>query len=352
MPDDHLLTIGAFARRCGLTASALRFYDDTGLLAPATVDAATGYRFYAPEQTRRARQLSRLRAMGMSLAQMVEVLDAQNPNAAARFIDDHVADATHRLDAVRTAAAEAKAALPPPRPVGEPAVATRGVLLASAIEQVLTATTLDPDLPVLNGVYLEAQADALVLTATDRYRLATRTLRHWQADGPWTATVHADDLRAGTSWLRRRHRVTVHTTADRVLFTDESGEHRACRTLPAEFPDYRRMLDALSPVRTRVVTGRNALLGALEQHDRPRVRIAVGANALQLPHRIPATVTGPGLDVEFELTTLHPAIEAAIGPDLMLDFAGHDQPVVIRSADDGDLTTLAMPVAPDRKDAP
>jgi hypothetical protein len=30
----------------------------------------------------------------------------------------------------------------------------------------------------------------------------------------------------------------------------------------------------------------------------------------------------------------------------MIDIAGPEQPVVIRSADDGDLTTLAMPVAP------
>lgn len=350
MTDDHLLPIGAFARRCGLTASALRFYDDAGLLAPTTVDAASGYRFYAPAQADRARQLSRLRTMGMSLAQIVEVLDAQDPAVATRVIDDHVAAATHRLEGVRAAAAEVKAELRPS--TGESTVVTRGVLLASAIEQVLTATTLDPDLPVLNGVYLEAQVDGLVLTATDRCRLTTRTLRHWEADFPWTATVHADDLRAGTSWLRRRHRVNVHATADRVLFTDESGEYCACRILPTEFPDYRRMLDALSPVRTRVVTAHNALLGALEQHDLPRVRAAIGTDALQLPQRIPATVTGPGLDIEFAFITLYPAIKAATGPDLMLDFAGHDQPVVIRSADDGDVTTLAMPVAPDRKDVP
>lgn len=30
----------------------------------------------------------------------------------------------------------------------------------------------------------------------------------------------------------------------------------------------------------------------------------------------------------------------------MIDIAGPNQPVVIRSADDGDLTTVAMPVAP------
>ncbi|MBL2815669.1 MerR family DNA-binding transcriptional regulator, partial [Klebsiella pneumoniae] len=42
-------TIGAVARATGLTASALRFYGDCGLLAPAVVDEVTGYRYYTPE---------------------------------------------------------------------------------------------------------------------------------------------------------------------------------------------------------------------------------------------------------------------------------------------------------------
>ncbi|WP_435848027.1 MerR family DNA-binding transcriptional regulator [Streptomyces decoyicus] len=41
---EELLTIGAFARRVGLAPSALRFYDDCGVLRPARVDAVTGYR--------------------------------------------------------------------------------------------------------------------------------------------------------------------------------------------------------------------------------------------------------------------------------------------------------------------
>src|SRR5690242_18770886 len=45
-----LLTIGAFARRAGLTPKALRLYDETGLLRPAAVDAESGYRFYEPAQ--------------------------------------------------------------------------------------------------------------------------------------------------------------------------------------------------------------------------------------------------------------------------------------------------------------
>ncbi|WP_446222694.1 MerR family DNA-binding transcriptional regulator [Nocardia sp. IBHARD005] len=60
MPDTELITIGAFARACGLSASALRFYADASILVPAVVDAATGYRYYAPEQTETARLIRHL----------------------------------------------------------------------------------------------------------------------------------------------------------------------------------------------------------------------------------------------------------------------------------------------------
>ncbi|MGW3007215.1 MerR family DNA-binding transcriptional regulator [Streptomyces sp. NPDC001219] len=69
--DDtgQLLTIGVFARRVGLAPSALRFYDDCGLLRPARVDAVTGYRRYGAGQTARAVTLRQLRAAGpVSLA--------------------------------------------------------------------------------------------------------------------------------------------------------------------------------------------------------------------------------------------------------------------------------------------
>ena len=42
--------IGDFARRAGMTISAVRFYGDRGLLPPAWVDPATGYRSYAEDQ--------------------------------------------------------------------------------------------------------------------------------------------------------------------------------------------------------------------------------------------------------------------------------------------------------------
>nr|WP_019665407.1 hypothetical protein [Rhodococcus sp. 06-621-2] len=48
-----------------------------------------------------------------------------------------------------------------------------------------------------------------------------------------------------------------------------------------------------------------------------------------------------------ELMTIGAFARATLGPDVMIDVSGPEYPVVIRSADSGDLTTLAMPV--DRK---
>jgi DNA-binding transcriptional MerR regulator len=48
------MTIGEFAQASGLSISALRFYDEKGLLEPYHVDPATGYRRYVAAQVRRA----------------------------------------------------------------------------------------------------------------------------------------------------------------------------------------------------------------------------------------------------------------------------------------------------------
>lgn len=61
------MTIGQCAQITGLSAKALRLYDERGLLAPAEIDATNGYRRYHHEQVRRGAQLAVLRRMGVSL---------------------------------------------------------------------------------------------------------------------------------------------------------------------------------------------------------------------------------------------------------------------------------------------
>lgn len=78
-----MLTIGEFARATGLTAKALRLYDELGLLAPADVDERTGYRRYAPEQADRARLVARLRSAGVPLRRIATIVELDDREAAA-----------------------------------------------------------------------------------------------------------------------------------------------------------------------------------------------------------------------------------------------------------------------------
>src|SRR3954469_7106362 len=70
-----LLPIGRFARLTELTVKALRHYAEIGLLEPARVDEATGYRFYALEQAGRADAIRRLRGLELPLEDVRRVLD-------------------------------------------------------------------------------------------------------------------------------------------------------------------------------------------------------------------------------------------------------------------------------------
>lgn len=78
-----MLTIGEFAGATGLTAKALRLYDDLGLLSPADVDERTGYRRYTTDQVDRARLVARLRSAGVPLRRIATIVDLDDSQAAA-----------------------------------------------------------------------------------------------------------------------------------------------------------------------------------------------------------------------------------------------------------------------------
>lgn len=343
VPGSELMPIGVFARRSGLTASALRFYADSGLLPPAEVDALTGYRFYDPAQLERAVLLRKLREIGMPLATVGTALDAR-PDDVAGLVDEQVAKVADDAAVVRQRAAAIKSSL-----AGQPGlvIATlAGPVLSTAIDQVLTATAYEPGMAVLNGVHVESTPDAVTVTATDRYRLATRTLVPADpADVAWAATVNADDLRNSLPDLRHSPRVTIEATTHGVRLRLSGRQDRHCGVLSEAFPDYRLMLAALPEVTTRVTVPKAPLLGALEQHAAARVSLHAADTVLTVAagSELPATVTGPPVEIRFEMTTLYPAVSSAIGSDVLIDLRGPEAPATIRSADLGDLTSLAMP---------
>lgn len=79
------LSIGELATASGLSAKALRLYDESGLLPPRAVDPVTGYRSYGTDQVPRARLIAALRGVGMGLARIAIVCDLPSDAAASEI---------------------------------------------------------------------------------------------------------------------------------------------------------------------------------------------------------------------------------------------------------------------------
>lgn len=71
--SEQFLSASDAASRLGVSAKALRLYEQRGLIVP--IRSAVGWRAYGPDEMRRAGEIASLRALGFSLAQVARVLD-------------------------------------------------------------------------------------------------------------------------------------------------------------------------------------------------------------------------------------------------------------------------------------
>ncbi|GAB3805307.1 MerR family transcriptional regulator [Humibacter antri] len=69
-----MLSIGEFASIGRVSIRMLRHYDQIGLLRPARVDVATGYRTYAPTQLTLLSRVVELKGLGLTLEQVSRVI--------------------------------------------------------------------------------------------------------------------------------------------------------------------------------------------------------------------------------------------------------------------------------------
>ncbi|MFE2876722.1 MerR family transcriptional regulator [Streptomyces roseus] len=356
-------SIGEMGRDSGLGVSALRFYDRAGVLVPAWVDPATGYRWYAPEQFGEARLLARLRRSGMPLADIRLVLAGWAGGDAGlvpRLLDGHLrrlesglAEAREELSAVRallghketsmtTATATARLTLP-------------GAGLAAALDAVRYAAGTDPELPVLGGIHFDIEGDDLHLVATDRYRMAvartSATTVGGTADG---ASATASDSASDPAGRGGRVQVTVPlplADAMRALLADGAparltvdggrveletqGRQVAGQSLGEGFPDYRRL--------TLLPEGRRLTL------DVPALRRALGEQQAGVCVLVLTDTVAIGdEDSAGDRVGVNPAylLDAlAAGEELLLEYIGPKAPLVLLRPDVEDAFSLLMPVS-------
>jgi DNA-binding transcriptional MerR regulator len=113
-----MLAIGEFSRLTHLSIRTLRRYHDADLLVPATVDDATGYRYYSADQIPTAQVIHRLRELDVPLPEVRRILRSPDPGDRAVLIADHLQRLESELDRTRAAVASLRRLLSPqPAPV-------------------------------------------------------------------------------------------------------------------------------------------------------------------------------------------------------------------------------------------
>lgn len=333
--DRPLLTIGAFARAVGLTPSALRHYDECGLLVPAEVDDTTGYRYYTPDLARRAHAVARMREAGFPIEVMRTVLDGSSEERLR---------ALRQVREEREALADLQTSvmtdlLPETPHDDHHVVAVNGAMLSATIRQVRGAADADPASP-LSSVLVDIADGTLDVVATNRYWMAVGT--HAVRDsGTLRAVLSLPTATRLCDALDRHDRVDLQRDgADLVV----ARERFAVRDVA--YPAHRILVAGLPPATTRVLISKADLLAAVERTGAAEVDVridptgvVVGANA------VPAVVNQAGLSLRFGSALLLRALNATLGSEVVLRFASDLQAVRVGSPHQPDFFALVMPVA-------
>lgn len=346
-PDAHgnpvpvqgvgLLGIGALSRASGLSVSALRFYDREGVLVPADVDGATGYRRYHPDQVRPARLLAGMRRIQIPVPEMVAVLESLGDDeAVTELFDLHLARLEQGLSDARREVTRLRdlARGPDARPR---AVRLDGAALHTALAAVRYAAGQDPEFPVLSAVLLDRDADGVRAVATDRYRLAVALAP--EADGGDPVRIllplpMVDELLSGSP---PPGRLEVSARGGRVTMIGQEPPDGARPLLAGaepegDYPDVRRVLDHAAPpgVELSVADVRAALS---DQPGPPPDRVHVSPGG---------TSAGPD-SLLVDRGFLWDALDRVRDGHVVLPLGGVIAPLLVRSAD-ASRVGLVMPV--------
>ncbi len=244
-------------------------------------------------------------------------------------------------------------------------------VFAAAVAQVALAAGRDDTLPVLTGVRVEIEGDSVTLAATDRYRLAVRTLS-WTPVTPGLSTTAlvpartlADTAKALTSGPEVTVALATGAAGEGMVGFEGAGRRTTSRLLEGEFPKYRSLLpsesSAVAEVPTAPFVEAVKRVALVAERNTP-VRLGFSADGLvleaggsdqaQASEHLPCTWEGEPMQIAFNPGFLLDGLGAVDSDATTLSFTGPTRPAVLTGkrqpdaapGDVADYRYLLMPV--------
>ncbi len=226
-------------------------------------------------------------------------------------------------------------------------------LFAEAIGQVAVAAGKDDTLPMLTGIRVEISGEAVVLAATDRFRLAVRELT-WSTSSPSLeaavlvpAKTLAEAAKAGTSGSEVHLALGAGSAVGKegLLGIRSAGKRSTTRLLDAEFPKFRQLLpsehtaiatigvaeltDAIK--RVALVADRGAQIRM--EFSEGVLHLSAGADDVgRAEEDLPVDFAGEPLTIAFNPTYLTDGLGSLHSDRVTFGFTTPSRPAVLRPA--------------------
>ncbi|HVU61888.1 MAG TPA: DNA polymerase III subunit beta [Mycobacteriales bacterium] len=238
---------------------------------------------------------------------------------------------------------------------------------AAAVTAVAVAAGRDDALPVLTGIRVEIEGEQMTLAATDRYRLAVRTLR-WAPEEPSMQTTAlipaktlADAAKSLTSGAQLSIALAAAGSGEGLIGLAGGDRSTTSRLLDGEFPKYRSLLPETSTATANVdsaaLTDAVRRVALVASRTSP-IRMSFSADGIELEagglddaaatESLPAEFQGEALSIAFNPTYLLDGLGSMDSDAATLSFTGPTKPAVLTGKADGngaaDHKYLLMPV--------
>jgi DNA polymerase-3 subunit beta len=223
-----------------------------------------------------------------------------------------------------------------------------GDVFTLAVSQVTTAAGRDDTLPILTGVRVEIDGSTIKLLATDRYRLAERTLS-WSPQGTDASSVAlvpartlADTARALGASADVELALARSGTGDGLIGFEAGRRRTTSRLLDGEYPKVSAIFPSTSDTHAVVETGplveavkRVALVA--ERNAPVRLRFTDGQLSIeagqtedaQATEAIEASLLGEEIEIAFNPAYLLDGLGALHQPWARLDFTLPTKPALL-----------------------